>query len=116
MYNFLTKFCLFSSSVDVRNPEQVKVPARIGNAINIPNANLISDLQLENEAFYEKYHIKLPADGSPIIFHCNTGKGSGNLLNKIETEHADLWKKYNFNHFEGGVKLWKENNGQVTEI
>ena len=96
------------SLIDIREPEKKRIPRKIENAVNIPRSELIEAFKLSNDEFLAKYGVNLPEENGLVIFHCNSGKGSGTLVNGLEEMDGELWGRYCFKHFPGGVLGWEE--------
>jgi rhodanese-related sulfurtransferase len=74
--------------VDIREDYEIQIDGKLNGSIHIPLGDLINRLN------------ELPVDRQ-IIFHCNSGSRSENILNFLIMN--GLYKE-NYFHLEGGFK------------
>merc|ERR1712071_679034 len=96
--------------VDIRREDQMRFRTRIRNSVNIPNIG--EALKMDDLSFEDKWNVKKPKEGQEIVLHCNTGRGTGVWLNKLESEFPDIWSKYSFVHVQGGVQRWNDEHSE----
>ena len=94
--------------VDVRSPQQMKVPSKIENAVNI--SNIPNAMKLSPADFKTKFGVAYPEIGSTICLHCNSGTGSGKTLADLVENHAELAEKFRWRNVSGGVMKWNADN------
>ena len=78
--------------IDTRSPQQMRIPSKIENAVNI--SNIPEAMKLSMVDFKTKFGVEYPENGSIICLHCNTGRGSGHALAELVENHAELAERF----------------------
>ena len=100
--------------VDVRSPQQMKVPSKIENAVNI--SNIPDAMKLSPADFKTKFGVAYPEIGSTICLHCNSGRGSGKTLTDLVENHAELAEKFRWRNVSGGVMKWNSDRPRGRKL
>uniref|UniRef100_A0A336LK15 CSON008854 protein n=1 Tax=Culicoides sonorensis TaxID=179676 RepID=A0A336LK15_CULSO len=96
--------------VDVRGPHELEKTGKIPISINIPIADLETELNLSSDNFREKYGREKPSKTSEIMFHCSKG-GRGQKA----CDAAIAMGFVNARNYKGGWNEWAEKEGLLNE-
>ncbi|KAM5124900.1 thiosulfate:glutathione sulfurtransferase-like [Mantella aurantiaca] len=92
---------------DVRNPEEVQ-NGRIPNSVNIPVTEVEAALQMDPDAFKQKYNVEKPKlDDDNVIFHCQLGRRG-----QRATDIAIAMGYKKAQNYPGAYKEWAEKEGR----